>query len=111
MNIGGTIIWLLCCALCAAAFAAVSLWARKRKTPMHFWSGEEIPPEKVIDIPAWNAAYAKMWGAYAVAFAVTGLMWLVSQGAAIAMMVLCCTVGIGALLAVNARIRKKYMRQ
>lgn len=111
MNTGGLIIWLLATGLCTAAFAAISLWAAKRKTPMHFWSGEKIQAEKVSDISAWNAACAKMWGWYAVAFAVTGLMRLVSEGAAIAMMVLCCTVGVGVLLAVNARIRKKYMRQ
>ena len=108
MNTGGLIIWLLSCGLCTAAFAAISLWATKRKTPMHFFSGEEIPAEKVSDIPAWNAACAKMWGVYAAAFGVTTLLGFVSMPAAVVMLVLCCTVGVGALLAVNARIRKKY---
>lgn len=111
MNIGGLIIWLLCCGVCTAAFAAISLWARKRKTPMHFFSGEEIPAEKVTDVQAWNQAYSRLWGAYAAAFGATGALGFVSQTAAIVMLALCCTAGIAALVAVNAKIRKRYMKQ
>lgn len=109
MTNAGLIIWLLSCWLCAGIYAAISLWARKRKAPMHFWAGEEIPAEKVTDVPAWNRAHSRLWAAYAAAFAVTGLLGFVSKTAAIVTLVLCCTVGIVALVAVNARIRKKYM--
>lgn len=111
MDTGGRIIWLLCTGLCTALFGGISLWATKRKTPMHFWSGEEIPAEKVSDIPAWNVAYAKMWGVYAAIFALSGLLVFWSQTAAIVLLVLSCTVGCGVLVAVSERIRKRYMRQ
>ena len=34
----------------------ISLWAFRRKTPMHFWAGATVKPEEINDIPAYNRA-------------------------------------------------------
>ena len=37
---------------CAAAFTALGIFAWKRKKPMWFWSGSEVKPWQIRDIPA-----------------------------------------------------------
>ena len=77
-SIFGSIIMLMCSLFCSCAFLGISLWARKRKDPMHFYSGVAVDPKTVSDIPAYNLKNARMWLVFSVPFILfmkTSLSW------------------------------------
>ena len=53
---------------CAAAFTALGIFAWKRKKPMWFWSGSEVKPWQIRDIPAYNRANGLMWIIFSMGF-------------------------------------------
>nr|WP_122013246.1 hypothetical protein [Maliibacterium massiliense] len=94
--------------LCACIFAGIGIYARMRKSPMHFWSGSTVAPEEIRDIPAYNRANAHMWFCYAGVFFLCGAagVWDVLCGA---LLVAAASVGgIPVLAAVYRRIYEKY---
>ena len=58
---------------CGIAFFCIGLWAKRRKDPMHFYSGTTVDPKTISDIPAYNAANAKLWQWYAVPYLLSGI--------------------------------------
>ena len=114
-TIFGMIMMIGCGFGCGALCYGLGVWAAKRKTPMGFWTGVEIDPKKVSDIPAYNRANARMWKLYSIPYWLTGLAGFVSifdiRASALAgiLILLGCTVGIGWLIWVYKRICKRYM--
>ena len=66
------IVLILCGFGCGSLFSWMSSWAKKRKDPMHFWSGSTVDPKTITDIPAYNQANARMWKRYAIPYWMTG---------------------------------------
>ena len=97
------IIW-----FCALSFFAIALWAFKRKTPMHFWSGSTVQPEEIADIPAYNRANGIMWMAYGASMMLAGVVGLFNIGISAALVMIICLPGIGVLIFAYKRIYKKY---
>ena len=54
----GNVIWYIVMFGCAALFFGIGIWAQKRKTPMHFWTGVEVRAEEITDIRRYNEANA-----------------------------------------------------
>lgn len=104
----GNIIFAATCWLCALIFAAIALWAFKRKDPMHFWSGTRIRSEEILDIPSYNRANALMWSTYAVSMTVTGILALFNINIAAILLVIICLPGLFVLILVYNRIYNKY---
>ena len=82
---------------CAAAFTALGIFAWKRKKPMWFWSGSEVKPWQIRDIPAYNRANGWMWIGYSLGFWAAAILGMVT-----------CLLGIPGLLIAYNRIYKKY---
>lgn len=104
------IIWLICTWGCAALFTGFSLYARRLKKPMWFWSGSEVPSYKIKDIPAYNKANGIMWSRYSVPFWISGISFFWYRIFAVVLLVLACTVGIIWLIRYYEKISKKYER-
>ena len=96
------------CWACSLIFGLVSLWAFRRKDPMHFWAGSTVMPEEISDIPAYNRANGLMWAAYAVSMAAAGLLSLLSIEAGSILLVVICIPGLVILIAAYNKIYKKY---
>jgi uncharacterized protein YneF (UPF0154 family) len=96
------------CWFCAIIFGSMALWAHKRKTPMHFWSGSKVHPDEITDIPAYNRENAMMWGAYAAFMVVAGLASLFNSTVGIALLLIALLPGIIVLMFVYRRIYNKY---
>jgi len=103
----GNIVVAITCWFCSLIFGVIALWAFKRKDPMHFWSGSTVMPEEIDDIPSYNRANGLMWGTYAVAMFVSGILSLFSKMGIILLLILCFP-GIGALIFAYNRIYNKY---
>ncbi|MBR3973066.1 MAG: hypothetical protein IKJ99_03830 [Oscillospiraceae bacterium] len=103
-----------CSLLCAIIFYGIGVWARKRKDPMHFYSGVAVDPKIISDIPAYNRENARMWKAFSVPFWLCALCSILTfwdrrfSTVSIALLVVGCTVGSGWLIAKYHRILKKY---
>jgi hypothetical protein len=89
-------------------FGAISLWAFKRKDPMHFWSGSTVKPEEITDIPAYNRANGLMWAVFAVCIVTAGVFSLFNIKIGAILLAIICLPGIFILIAVYKRIYNKY---
>lgn len=97
------IIW-----FCSLVFAAIALWAFKSRAPMSFWSGCEVKPEDIADIPAYNRAMGVMWLLFTVCWLATGLVTLLSIIWGVALLLFLCGPGIIALIMAYKQIYNKY---
>ena len=101
-------ILLLSCMLCGAIFLGLGGYGARRKTPMNFWSGVEVPSESISDIPAYNRAVGRLWGGYSAVWFISGLAALWRPVEATILMCVLGAVGAVVLVLVYKRIEKKY---
>jgi len=98
------------CWFCALILGLIALWAFKRKTPMHFWSGSEVKPEEISNIPAYNKANGMMWLKYTAATVFSGAVSLWSVGIGAILLTVVCVPGIAFLVINYKRIYNKYKK-
>ena len=108
-RIGGIIIMVFCCLLCGGIFSGMSLWAKNRKDPMHFYSGTTVDPKMISDVPAYNQANARMWKIYSIPYWVSGIVSFFHLGAAAVIMSVACFPGFLWLIFRYKKICKEYM--
>ena len=96
------------CLLCSLPFGAITIWAFKRKDPMHFWSGSTIKPEEITNIPAYNRANGLMWLIYTICMVVTGIVSLFNILIGVILIVITGVPGTIALIIAFNLISKKY---
>ena len=92
----------------AAFFTGLGVYAMRRRKPMWFWSGSEVKPWEIKDIPAYNRANGWMWIVYSLGFWAAALLGLLHVPAAGLFMTLWCLGGIPVLVLAYKRIYKKY---
>lgn len=113
----GLVMTLICSGGSGLLFFSIGLYAKKRKTPMHFWAGEELDPDTILNIPAYNDACAAMWMRFSVPFFAAcgfGILGAWKQWAwpcivELGLLVLTCTCGIWWLIKTYRAIEKKFM--
>ena len=93
---------------CAAAFTALGIFAWKRKKPMWFWSGSEVKPWQIKDVPAYNKANGWMWIVFSLIFWAAALLSLFDTPAAGILLVVGCLAGIPGLVIAYGRIYRRY---
>ena len=93
---------------CALMTGLISLWAYKRKTPMHFWAGSTVKAEEITDVPAYNRANAKLWLIYTIAVAASGFAGLFHITVGAVLLLVVCVPGSILLMIAYGRIYKKY---
>ena len=106
----GTWIFAVSALLCAAWFTGIGIYAGKKRTPMHFWSGTEVPSWKIRDVAAYNRENRDMWLLYAVPCWLTVPLAFLAVPAAAVLLALACTAGLGWLVWRYHRIEAKYRR-
>lgn len=111
----GTIILTAFCFAGGAVFFGIGVYAGRKKGPMNFWAGEQIAPESVTDIPAYNRQNALMWKWYSLSYFLTGLCALLSIWSrgwnyiCLGVLVLGCCGGMIAVICRYRNIRRKYL--
>ena len=99
---------------CGVLFYAMGLLAVRSKKPFGFWTGKEVKPETISDIPAYNRENGKMWKLYSLPWFVTGVLYFggirfpALQWLSVALLIAAGTAGIGWLICRYNRIFKKY---
>jgi len=93
---------------CAASFTALGVYAWKRKKPMWFYSGSEVKPWQIRDIPAYNRANGIMWLVFSLGFWAAAVLGLFNVPAAGVLTMLTCLLGIPGLFLAYKRIYNKY---
>lgn len=97
--------------ICALAFIAIGIYALKRKTPMHFWSGTTVKPEEISDVKAYNKANGIMWILYGFTFILGGIFSLLfNTNIGGIIVAISSTLGLIILMLVYRRIYQKYMK-
>lgn len=111
----GTISLTAFCFAGGAVFFGIGVYAGRKKDPMNFWAGEQIAPESVTDIPAYNRQNAVMWKWYSLSYFLTGLCALLSIWSrgwnyiCLGVLVLGCCGGMIAVICRYRNIRRKYL--
>ncbi len=92
----------------AAFFTGIGVYAIKQKKPMWFWSGSEVKPWQIKDVPAYNKANGWMWIVFSLVFWAAALLSLFDTPAAGILLVVGCLVGIPGLVIAYGRIYRRY---
>lgn len=93
-----------------AMLVGLGIYARRRKRPMWFWTGEHISPDEVSDVAAFNRANGRMWQLSSVLFWIAGLVEFWYPQAALIFFALACTVGIAWVMWYHNKIDEKYKK-
>ena len=109
MNVSA-IIWLICVGGCAAAFTAIGMYAFRREEPMFFWSGKSVKRQELADVEGYNRANGIMWIVYSIPMWISTISYFWIPKIAVAVLVICCTVGLGVLIYAYQKIYQKYKR-
>ncbi len=102
-------VWLLCCWGCGALFDIIAMFAAKKKTPIHFWSGTKVEVKEVTNVTDYNKANAKMWLVYSLPYWAAGFLGLFHVTAGGVLIGLACIPGlIFLILYYKQKIEKRY---
>ena len=93
---------------CAVLFYGIGVFAEKYEKPMWFWSGKEIKPNEIVDIPAYNKANGRMWKGYSLWYAAAGIAEIWNEIAALVIMVASFAIGFPILVYLYKKIFDKY---
>ena len=107
-DLAGSIIWYITSFGCGILFYVIGIYAQNLENPMWFWSGSEVKPSEITDIPAYNHENAVMWKLYSLWFFGAGLAHIWSSVVALIVMVCSFVVGFPLLIATYSKIYKKY---
>ena len=92
-----------------AIFACIGFWALLRKTPMHFWAGDNGPdPSTITNIPRFNRANAFMWFGICLPFIAAMIVSPFHFAAAVVLTVAGSIGCVPFVFIVHFRILKKY---
>ena len=100
---------------CGLIFAGIGFRASRSKKPVGFWTGKEVKPETVTDIPGYNAENARMWYWYSSPYFVSVLLSILgiwvewANMAALGLVILACTLGLWWLIRTYKNIEKRYI--
>ena len=92
----------------ALSFTGIGILAMTRKKPMWFYSGSEVKPWQIRDIPAYNRSNGWMWIGYSLGFWIAAVLGILSVPVAGILLAVWCLGGIPVLVIVYNRIYKKY---
>jgi len=98
------------CWFCALIFGLIALWAFKRRTPMHFWTGSTVEADEIADIPAYNRANGIMWLIYTAGMFAVGAFSLFSMTLGVISLIILCVPGVVVLIITYGRIYDKYKK-
>ena len=93
---------------CGLVMWAIALYAFKRSTPIHFWSGTTVKPEEIRDIPSYNRENGIMWLVYGSGFLLAGFVGLFNIPAGCAVIIIVAIPGVAWLFWNYKRIYNKY---
>ncbi|MCC5910879.1 MAG: hypothetical protein JJT76_10630 [Clostridiaceae bacterium] len=108
---GATIVFVMPVLIAAAVFIGIGIFALRKETPMHFWSGTTVKKEDISDIESYNRENGFMWILYGSTYVLAAVLTLLFGSILGAIIVtLSCTVGLIVLVFVYGRIYKKYKK-
>lgn len=93
---------------CAVLFYSIGIYATRLEKPMWFWSGTEVDPSKITDIPEYNRANGNMWKLYSLWYVAAGLAEIWNTYAFMTILILGNTLGLVLLIVTYTKILKKY---
>ena len=105
---GDSIVWLVIMIPVCSLLTGIGIYAIRREKPMWFWSGTEVKPEEITDIPAYNRANGIMWLVFSLGFWAAAILGCFNVPAAGILVMVTCLVGIPGLVIAYNRIYKKY---
>ena len=114
-RIAGIIIMSLVSFGCGVLFFLIGVWAKKSKTPMHFYSGIKLDPNTISDIPAYNRENSRLWKQYSLPYFLSGVLAVASAFSEVlftvstVLVIIASTLGIFWLIWHYQKIGNKYI--
>lgn len=91
---GGKIIMMMSCLLCAIPFYVIAFLGKNSSTPISFWSGDNKLKNIVKDVKGYNLEMFKLYSFYATVFLLAGLTYIVHEPLGLFILIFAATVGI-----------------
>lgn len=88
------IVGMICCLLCAFPLFIIGKYNKDSMTPINFWAGDTSLKDKIKDLKNYNAEMAGLYCNCALAFVITGLIFLIWEIAGCVIVLLDSTIGI-----------------
>lgn len=104
----GRIVMLIILTPLSILFAAIGIYAWRRKKPMWFWAGTEVTESEIRDIPAYNRANGIMWIIFSLVWWAATIIGICNVSIAENIIGGGCLLGFPALIIVWRKIYKKY---
>ena len=93
---------------CGALFYGIGDYAKKLKTPMHFWSGSKVQTLEIKDVKNYNKENCIMWKLYSLSYFIAGILGFLNLIFFAIILTLNCTIGLFLLILSYKKIYKKY---
>ena len=103
------IIALVSCLMCAVPFFIISIYNKDSREPISFWSGDTSLKGKVKNVREYNQEMAALYHKCALAFCITGLIFIFSMVFGTVLLCLECSVGILLVYRNYKRILNRYI--
>ncbi len=107
---GGRIVGLVCCLMCAFPFLIFSLNEKSRE-PIPFWSGDNTLKSKLENVQEYNREMARLYKKYAAAWGIAGIACLLFPVVGVILVLLDCTLGLYLMFREYKRILGLYGRR
>ena len=98
------------CAFCAAIFTGIGIFATRMNTPIHFWSGTKVDPEKIRDIKAYNLANCRMWVSFSLIYWLAAVLSFWHMYSASILVGIGSLIGLPLLIFAYQHIYKRYKK-
>lgn len=90
----GRIVALVSCLMCAFPFFIIAAYNKNSREPIAFWSGDTTLKAKVKNVQEYNREMAVLYKKCALAFLITGIVFLIFPLTGMVLLFLECTAGI-----------------
>lgn len=95
-------------AILIVAFGSAALRGFLSKAPVNFWAGDEIKPEEITDVKAYNRANGLLWAFFTLPQIIAAVLFTINRSAANIFQLGGVLIGIIAAFIAYRLIEKKY---
>lgn len=92
-------------------FGGITIWCFTSKSPVNFWSGDEVKPEEILDVKKWNKTLGTMWAIFTLPQLIAAILMPINSTAADVFLLADIVIGLPAMIIVYIAFEKKNRKK
>lgn len=89
-------------------FGGITIWCFSSKAPVNFWAGDNVKPEEISDIKAYNRSNGILWGIFTLPHVISLAVIPINTFTAVIIQAIGIVIGIPLIVIAYNKIEKKY---